>query len=529
MRTVDKLYKKRSITLCIVFFMLLGFCTFRILNLQNNSEFRNVADMQFSKTVTLAKSRGYIYDRNLNPLVNEDKNLRKLLLTDDIKYKSNESLFEEITPGIVLSMDDELIMSDGFQEYYDISRYNDSSLCRHIVGYVDSSDKGVCGIEKAFDRILADASGKLKINFNSDASGKVLVGNGIKINDENYDSCAGVILTIDKEIQGIAENAIINSDIKCGAAVVIDVNTFEILALVSIPFYDQNNIENSLNDENLPFLNRALCSYPAGSVFKPFVAISALENGYKISNLYECSGHITVNNTDFTCYNTKSHGKVDLNKAIEKSCNTFFINLGINLGAEKLIKTLSAFGFGKEIKLCSTIISDKGNIPPSDFILSDAQLANLCFGQGEILVTPVQLAAAYAVLANGGTYIEPTVLKELMDDDGDIYATYRPETKYQVTDEEICQAVNSALYNNMLNGTGINASSEIVLSAGKTATAQTGRYDENGQEQLVTWFAGFFPFDDPKYAVVVMNEKGSTASIDCAPVFKNIMEKIMLT
>ena len=119
------------------------------------------------------------------------------------------------------------------------------------------------------------------------------------------------------------------------------------------------------------------------------------------------------------------------------------------------------------------------------------------------------------------------MLKELIDDKGEVYGYYKSETEYNAISLKTCETVNTALYNNMLNGTGVNGNSSLTASAGKTATAQTGRYDENGKEILCTWFAGFFPYEEPLYSVVIFNENGSTASSDCAPVFKAVMEGII--
>ena len=164
---------------------------------------------------------------------------------------------------------------------------------------------------------------------------------------------------------------------------------------------------------------------------------------------------------------------------------------------------------------------------PSDYeILSDSDLANLSFGQGSLLATPLQLAAAYNVFANDGLYTEPNILKELIDPEGKAYAYYKSEDNHIAADKRIIETVNACLYNNMLNGTGINGSPDNVSAAGKTATAQTGRYNDNGEEILCTWFCGYFPFEEPQFTLVVFNENGKSAAEDCAPVFKEIAERI---
>ena len=117
-------------------------------------------------------------------------------------------------------------------------------------------------------------------------------------------------------------------------------------------------------------------------------------------------------------------------------------------------------------------------------------------------------------------------MKTLINNNGEEYAYYKNENEVIAVKKKTAEMINACLYNNMLNGTGVNAAPYNTSSAGKTATAQPGRYYDNGQEILCTWFAGFFPYEKPQYAVVVINEKGSTASSDCAPVFKNIAERI---
>lgn len=521
----------RKKALCLFMCVIIVFIVLatRIAFIQNNIS-ENTAEIQSSETLLLSTSRGYIYDRNHIPFVNE-KSGEKTVFLNNSEY-SPDSLQEKVPSqerkGICFFSEKISEEENKYiRNYYTLKRYPEDCLCEHIIGYTDSSGKGVSGIEKAFDRILSDASGGLFVRYNSDASGCALPGMGLEIINKNYDSPAGVVLTVDKKIQRIAEEALENSEISCGACLVMDSDSFEILAAASVPAYDVNNISESLEDENYPFFNRAMAEYPVGSVFKPFVAISALENGTELRDDYLCEGECEVDGNAFSCYNNTCHGKEDLNKAIEKSCNTYFIDTALNTGAEKLCETMSLFGFGKEIKFCTTISSDSGYFPSEREITSDADIANLSFGQGSLLATPVQIAAAYSVLANGGQYKEPVLLKELINASGEVYAYYKSEISYNVASEQNCEKINICLYNNMLNGTGRTGAPDGVTSAGKTATAQTGRYDENGDEQLCTWFAGFFPFEEPRYTVVVLNENGSTASVDCAPVFKEIAENIV--
>jgi penicillin-binding protein 2 len=295
--------------------------------------------------------------------------------------------------------------------------------------------------------------------------------------------------------------------------------------MASVPAYDVHDLSASLKDERLPFLNRALAAYPVGSVFKPFVAAAALESGVALPDAYECVGFTDVGELRFRCYRSTAHGSMDLPAAISKSCNCYFIDLGLITGAENVSDTAAQCGFGREIKLTGELIGAAGNVPAAED-LSEGELANLCFGQGALLASPLQLAAAFNTLASGGVYREPTLMRSLVDENKTEYARYKNETEYQALKRNTCDIVNDCLLRNMLEGTGKNGASELFFSCGKTATAQTGRYDENGKESLCTWFCGFFPYEEPKYTVVVFNEDGTSAAEDCAPVFKTISEEI---
>ncbi len=519
---------RRIIILFTVFYFIFGILTVRVAVIQN-SEIAEVADFQFTKGINIGKTRGYIYDRNLVPLVNTSiENFSAILINDETKNLVTEQISDMMNGLILTVKTDNLNESKYIKNFEKVGRYSDNGLCVHLVGYVNAENKGVSGIEKAFDKILNDASGELKLCYEADASGIALQGDGLSLIEESYNSSAGLSLTIDSEIQKIIEEVLDNSQIDCGSVVVMSVNDFEILACASKPEFSQNNVALSLENNELPFLNRALSAYPVGSVFKPIVVAAALENNIDINELYECKGVMTINSNSFGCYSKAAHGLCDLNSAIEKSCNTYFINVGLKTGKENLIKTAENLGFGKEITFCSTLSSDKGNLPDSESIKSDSQLATLCFGQGELLATPVQLTAAYCVFASNGIYKEPTILKELLDENMNSYGYYKSEICYKALTQETCEIINNCLYNNMLNGTGKKGAPENTTSAGKTATAQTGRYDDEGNEILCTWFSGFFPFENPEYVVTVFNENGSTASEDCAPVFKEIAEKIII-
>ncbi|MBR3974599.1 MAG: penicillin-binding protein 2 [Clostridia bacterium] len=525
-------YMKRTVALfcsvCILFAALLG----RIAYLQNSS-LRSVADTVGEKTIEIGESRGYIYDRNYVPLVNNSKLNFAVVVSgaetaDIVRELLNENSTDGISDGffIVTQTETPVRETKWSQNIEIIQRYSDNVMLPHIIGYLDYEGNGVCGIEKSFNKILDSHSGKLKISYTVDARQQAVAGDGVKIINENYDSPGGIVLTADSEIQQIAEEALADGGIETGCAIVLDVASSQILALVSLPEYDINNLSDALNDSNRPFLNRAFSAYPAGSVFKPIVAAAALENGIMTKSDFSCAGTMNINGQIFSCYNKTAHSQENLSDAVCNSCNTYFIELGLRTGKEKICDICKKFGFGTSIALTSELVSVAGNLPLSDEIISDAQLANMCFGQGELLVTPLQLAAAYCVFANHGVYTEPYILKELVNDAGEKYAYYKSEVQYQAVSDDVCTIINECLYKNMLDGISQDGNPSYTTAAGKTGTAQTGDFSNNGEERLCTWFAGFFPYENPQYVVVVFNENGSTGSKDCAPVFRQIADNI---
>ena len=516
-------------SVCMLFAILIG----RIAYLQN-SALRQVADAVGKKTLEVGESRGYIYDRNYVPLVNSEKQNFAVVVAGAETADVMQQLLKESSPDgmsdgfFIIAQTDNLIRESEWSKNIGvIQRYSDKLLCSHIIGYLDYSGNGVCGIEKSFNKILNSHSGELKISYTVDARQQAVAGDGVKIISDNYDSPGGIVLTVDSEIQKIAETALSDSTIATGCAIVLDVASSQILAIASVPEYDVGNLAAALTDTNRPFLNRALAAYPAGSVFKPVIAAAALENGIMTKNDFLCSGSMNINGQLFSCYNKTAHDKENLSDAVCNSCNTYFIELGLRTGKEKISEICGKFGFGSMIELTNDLISVAGNIPVSEEIKSEAQLANLCFGQGELLVTPLQIAAAYCVFANHGVYTEPYILRELINDAGEKYAYYKSEVQYQAVSDDVCKIINECLYRNMLEGISSDGNPTLTTAAGKTGTAQTGDFCNNGKERLCTWFAGFFPYENPQYVVVVFNENGSTGSKDCAPVFRQISDDII--
>ncbi len=404
-------------------------------------------------------------------------------------------------------------------------RYSSSDVAAHIIGYLDSEGNGVCGIEKAYEDVLDECSGSFGIRYVADANGKMLGGTEIEAVNSGYASAGGVVLTIDYEIQRVCENVMKNNNMQTGAVVVLDAETSEILAMASAPAFNRKNLTESLSDKNKPFFNRALGAYPVGSVFKPVVAAAALENGTDMNILCECDGNMQTSGVVFNCHKRTGHGVLDMTDAMAVSCNMYYIQLGLELGAEKIINMADSLGFGRKIQLCEGISASSGNLPAADDVDSSASLANLSFGQGELLATPLQLAAAYGAFVNGGYYSEPTLVRSVSQNDGSFSAFSENRTGIKVITENVCEKIKNMLRNTVENGSGALADSMVGIVCGKTATAETGK-TENGKKAVHTWFAGSFSNKGKNYIIVVFRENGNSSSTDCAPVFRDIADSI---
>ncbi len=490
------------------------------------------------KRIDIASIRGTVYDCNMELLTNSEHQiytaskptLKALEAVEN--YTVSESIeaikerMEKMNPIVIRTKDFITDCSDVLS-FSVPSRYASDSLLCHIIGYTDSSGKGVSGIEKYYDKLLSDSTKEVYARFLTDANGRVLIGEKIEASDSSAPK-GGVVLTIDKNIQKITENALDESGTECAAAVVIEIKNGAVRACVSRPLFNQNDISESLNDPNYSLLNRAFMPYSVGSVFKPVVAAAALENGINENFEYECKGNVTLNGVTFNCHKKDGHGVLDMQGALAHSCNTYFIELAQITGAENIISTAKNFAFGTEIKLDDQIFSKSGNLPKKSEIDSKAALANLSFGQGALTATPIQICSMIATIANKGMLVNPYLVEGVVSADGTYIGKKHYSENKQIISEASAEKVQKFLLSVVEYGSGKRAGSNIINSAGKTATAQTGKF--KGEEEIYNaWFAGYFPADNPKYSVVILKEDGGEGAISCAPVFKKIAEEIALS
>lgn len=503
----------------------------------------SIVDDDFSKyttgvsntfTLSIYNTRASIYDRNLIPLVNTEKRYKvavlpsvksKLYLSEVLNKQEFSKIEQNFSLGkpFIFQTENYIKESDDIEVFLFSDRYLNEGLATHIIGYCDSDNNGVSGIEKAYNDLLIDNKTTLSLSYSSDASGKILSGTEPKINAQNLNSKAGICLSIDAQIQKITQEAASLMS-GSGSVLITDVNTGEILSAVSLPTYNQNDIASSIASQDSALLNRNLCSYNIGSTYKIIVAAAALSKGYSPSFSHNCTGSLKIGSTTFNCHKETGHGYQNMKSAFSNSCNPFFISLGKAVNKERILSLSSALGLGKPIKLCNGIETAAGNIPSNQEIKTEGDLANISFGQGSLMATPVHIAKIISLIANGGYLVEPTLLVSEVDENGNIKKQSEKE-KIRLISKSVADKIKEFMIETVENGTGKNAKPKSLGAGGKTASAETG-WKKDGESIVQAWFSGFYPAENPKYAIVILNEGGNSGATACAPIFKNICDKL---
>jgi penicillin-binding protein 2 len=415
--------------------------------------------------------------------------------------------------------------------------YATSTGLAHVLGYVQypSKDKngiyyqedfeGVSGIEKFFNASLQGENGSRLIEV--DARGTIISQNTIRSprQGENLTlSIDGRVQTaLYKNIQTIAGQV----GFAGGAGVIMDVHTGEVIALTSYPEYspqimsdktDSPTIKALLTDSRLPFLNRATDGlYTPGSIVKPFMAIAALnEDVIRADTVIVTTGSISIPNpyddTKSTIFRDwKNHGPVNMRQALSVSSDVYFYAVGggykdqKGLGIVTIDKYLQLFGFGMSSP-GSFLIPKTGTIPTPEWkkktFDEDWYLGNTyhtSIGQYGFQVTPVQIVRSIAAIANGGTLLNPTIIK---GDPLDIASTIDIPEKY-------FKVIREGMRLSVTEGTSKALNVPYVEVAGKSGTAELGV----AKDKVNSWITGYFPYDNPKYAFVVMLEKGSVHNL----------------
>jgi penicillin-binding protein 2 len=445
-----------------------------------------------------------------------------------------------------------------------VRSYVYGALAAHLLGYVGAPDdtnkeeakkftffqpdvEGKSNVEKSMDEYLKGKPGVRYMRRN--AKGQI---DGV-LREEPPKAGSNVNLTIDAGIQMIAEEAL--RAVGRGAAVVVDPNNGNILAMASVPSFDPNTFIPSIKlkdweelrkDEANPLINRAVSAFPPGSTFKLVTTLAGLRKGLAAQH-FNCGGGVTYGDHFFHCWIGEkggSHGVIGVSDAIKVSCNSFFYQFGNAAGIEAIDETGESLGLGQTSGIEITNESP-GVLPGPDWMhihyprerWSSAYTANVSIGQGYDLVTPLQLAMVYATVANGGVSYYPKLVQSVTDAEGkpilnekgapvvssapkihrDLRFDFRAE-QIELARRGLWKVVNEG------GGTGGKARLSGVQVAGKTGTAQAMT---EGKKDTIAWFACFAPYDKPKYAIAVMVQGGEHGGSVAAPIATRILSRAL--
>ncbi len=394
--------------------------------------------------------------------------------------------------------------------------------------YVPGDYVGHNGIEKQYEKDLRGVKGFNYVLVNSKRKeiGKYKEGS----QDKNSIKGKDLVLSYDADVQKVAEEKMIG---KRGAIVAIEPKTGEILALVSAPDYDLNQfsyvtsrefLQELYNNPDKPSFNRATMSLkPPGSTFKMLAAIAALDMGIITpSTTINCGGGFTFGRF-FKCHG--NHGSVNVVHAIEKSCNSFFYHLIYKIGLDKWKEYALKFGFASKTGID---IGEEaaGFIPGENYYVKmygekwpRSIMASLGIGQGEVSVTPLQLAKYVALIANNGKSFQPHIVKGYLDDKTRQIIPYRfPEITTGIK-QEVFDIVKEGMFL-VVNGSGTATHIKMtdIDISGKTGTAQ----NPHGQDHAL--FVCFAPAEDPKIAIAVVIENVGFGGTHAAPIAKAMIE-----
>ena len=502
--------------------------------------------------------------------------LRYEILLDNWKFNTGGAicLAKNISTKSVAEIEEKHHLFPGIiTDVEPMRKYIDAGFASHVIGYIRNitgkqyeklqhegygmNDAiGQAGIEGACERYLRGIDGLKKVEVNTEGrlteelSGKPAIpGHDVVLSiDMNLQRVA--IESIERNIKLIREKGGKSNfkDANAGAAVAIDINSGEILAMASYPGYDpsvflekadnkeaQEYISGLLTgtSENLSEFNRTIQgTYAPGSTFKPLVAVAALEEGAVTPNeLINDTGRVNIGNMDFYCLEYKTgHGLLNLEKALATSCNIYFHIIGSRTGIDNIDKWAKLFGLGElaNVDITGEVEGMRANKETKKKLYKEnwfpADTAQVSIGQFHNCFSPLQLVRYISAIANGGKLYRPFLVKKVMKFDGSIVNETIPEYETVPVNPETIKAVKKGMVavTNSIDGTAVQIFKNFPFKvAGKTGTAETGREASQSSNALFVCYA---PAEKPEIAVAVVIERGVWGAY-AAPVAKDILEE----
>lgn len=438
-----------------------------------------------------------------------------------------------------------------------VRQYPQGTLAAHLLGYVGKTEQGdddeiekfyyyqpdsvgKQGVERTCDEYLRGSPGGRTIRVNH--AGRFAEDLG----EKQAELGGRVTLTIDARLQKIVEDALAaatpsaGKDL-CGAAVLLDVRTGEVLAMASLPSFDPNIfnpgtpkpvIQAVMNNPARPMLNRVFGGrYAPGSTFKTITLLAGLETGaISPEDPVECKGSLQIGNRAFGCHGV--HGRVDAYQAITKSCDVWFYTKGMQTGVDAITKVAAEFGLGQPTGF-DVGSETKGLVPSPERKRREggdkwwpADTAQLSIGQGDLLVTPLQMACVAATFANHGACLRPYVVKRIEAASGQVVHEGQPEVRGRLSAKpQQIELVRRAMLGAVQDADGTAGAAAVkgLSVAGKTGTAE---YDKRLHGSNRAWFMGFAPYDQPQVALAVLIENGASGGHTAAPVAQKIFAKM---
>ena len=518
-------------------------------------ELKKNALEQWARDITINAKRGVIYDRKGRKLAVSISTDTVVCIPADIKEPEEtakklaeilemdeKKIYDKITKKVNYLILERWISSEqsnklaeedlrGIRIIDDTKRYYPfGNFAPYILGFTNVDQVGLYGVEKTYDKYLTGVPGRYIMT--TDAVGRQLPYGYEKFYEP--EDGASIVLTLDETIQHFAEKAALEAWVKNKAktvsVIVMEPKTGDILAMAQKPDFDPNNpresMDEKLNEEwkSLPqdqqvqnwynmWRNFAVNDiYEPGSTFKIITAAAGLEeNVVTPDSQFYCNGYFRdIPGVVLKCWRYYNpHGSQTFTEGVQNSCNIVFIDVGRRLGKEDFYKYIRAFGFGERTGI--ELTGEQFGLVRKPENTKEVELATMAFGQG-ISVTPIQLITAVSAVANGGNLMEPRVVKELIDPEGNVLQKFEPEVKRKVISEKTSKEMLEILESVVSEGTGKNAYVPGYRVGGKTGTAQKvidGRY---AASKYIASFASIAPANDPKIAVLVVIDEPSNGS-----------------
>jgi stage V sporulation protein D (sporulation-specific penicillin-binding protein) len=465
----------------------------------------------------------------LNTLLTENKDSHYEIIAREMEYDAVKAIDEAIKAKTIRG-----VFLEGY--YKRIYPYN--TMASDVLGFYNTASGGSYGIEQYYEKELSGKDGRL---FGA--------MDGTIVNQEEVPPSNGrdVVLTIDFGIQKYVEEAILKyyetKDAKSVNVLVMNPKNGEVLALASYPNFNLNEPYNLMDiieasrlstmTDDEKFQERYALwrnflttdTYEPGSTYKPLVLAAALEEGIISPNqTYICEGGKQVYGHYIRCWKDGGHGVQTASEALANSCNVAFMEIGEALGKDFFYNYQMMFGFGAKTNI-DVLGEGKGVLNTYEQI-GPVELATGSFGQG-FNVTPIQLTAAFSSLINGGYLYQPSIMKEVTEDDGKVIQSNERQVIRQTISETTSKEVIKALEMVVDDGTGNKASIEGYRIGGKTGTAEKGNRDD---DLYIVSFMGFVPVDDPQLiALIIVDEpdKPNPDSSIAIQIFNDIMTKVL--